>query len=157
MIREISALCHFSRGLVKQAGWTPENSQHACRSVHCTAQLDPDNASILVCGGGGVALEVTRKLKDMGSWVWMLQRSENRRFGSCQLLTIFTRSWRDIQELCKRCLSVSAAGAFPLPLGQSLHRRVREMKRESGSCDSKAMHCSMQGRDRGHDGNCGEG
>jgi shikimate 5-dehydrogenase len=43
------------------------------------ADLDPDNASILVCGGGGVALSVTRKLKDMGSWVWMLQRKEDRR------------------------------------------------------------------------------
>lgn len=43
------------------------------------SRLDPDNASILVCGGGGVALEVTRKLKDMGSWVWMLQRGESRR------------------------------------------------------------------------------
>jgi shikimate 5-dehydrogenase len=43
------------------------------------ADVDPDNASILVCGGGGVALSVTRKLKDMGSWVWMLQRKEDRR------------------------------------------------------------------------------
>lgn len=42
-------------------------------------ELDPDNASILVCGGGGVALEVTRKLKNWGSWVWMLQRTEERR------------------------------------------------------------------------------
>lgn len=41
--------------------------------------LDPDNASILVAGGGGVALSVTRRLKDMGSWVWMLQRSDSRR------------------------------------------------------------------------------
>lgn len=54
-------------------------------TVHDRAQLvraealDPDNASILVAGGGGVALSVTRRLKDMGSWVWMLQRSDSRR------------------------------------------------------------------------------
>ncbi|KAG2495215.1 hypothetical protein HYH03_006821 [Edaphochlamys debaryana] len=41
--------------------------------------LDPDNASILVCGGGGVALHVTRKLKNMGSWVWMMQRTDVRK------------------------------------------------------------------------------
>ena len=41
--------------------------------------IDPDNASILVCGGGGVALHVTRKLKNMGSWVWQLQRTDVRR------------------------------------------------------------------------------
>ena len=43
------------------------------------AALDPDNASILVAGGGGVALEITRRLKDMGAWVWQLQRSDSRR------------------------------------------------------------------------------
>jgi hypothetical protein len=41
--------------------------------------LDPDNASILVAGGGGVALHVTRRLKNMGSWVWQLQRTDVRR------------------------------------------------------------------------------
>lgn len=44
------------------------------------AEMSPDNASILVCGGGGIALDVTRKLKDMGAWVWMLQRSDSRRY-----------------------------------------------------------------------------
>ena len=41
--------------------------------------LDPDNSSIMVCGGAGVAMHATRTLKDMGAWVWMLQRTENNR------------------------------------------------------------------------------
>ncbi|DBB17938.1 hypothetical protein WJX82_008706 [Trebouxia sp. C0006] len=49
------------------------------RNVSIKAEMSPDNASILVCGGGGIALDVTRKLKDMGAWVWMLQRSDSRR------------------------------------------------------------------------------
>jgi pyruvate/2-oxoglutarate dehydrogenase complex dihydrolipoamide dehydrogenase (E3) component len=47
-------------------------------AVSPRAELDngPDNANILVCGGGGVAMECTKLLKDMGSWVWMLQRTD---------------------------------------------------------------------------------
>ena len=56
-------------------------SRRARRGAACAARaaLDPDNASILVAGGGGVALEITRRLKDMGAWVWQLQRSDSRR------------------------------------------------------------------------------
>jgi hypothetical protein len=57
-----------------KAWWVVSRS----RAIRAEA-LDPDNASILVAGGGGVALLVTRKLKDMGSWVWVLQRSDSRR------------------------------------------------------------------------------
>lgn len=49
-------------------------------AVSPRSELDngPDNANILVCGGGGVGMECTKLLKDMGSWVWMLQRTEVR-------------------------------------------------------------------------------
>ena len=48
--------------------------------------MDLDNASVLVAGGGGVGLDVTRKLQDHGSWVWQLQRTDVRRcaMGECR-------------------------------------------------------------------------
>jgi len=58
----------------------PHLSCSRSRNMSIKAEMSPDNASILVCGGGGIALDVTRKLKDMGAWVWMLQRSDSRRY-----------------------------------------------------------------------------
>lgn len=76
------ASCHTHRawGSVHKVSISPRaRCVHRSRNTKIKAEMSPDNASILVCGGGGIALDVTRKLKDMGAWVWMLQRSDSRR------------------------------------------------------------------------------
>eukprot|EP00887_Chlorella_sp_A99_P001674 scaffold8.g1674.t1 len=83
--------CFSASSLTARAGARPAQRSAAGRraaaptrrgaSLVVRADLDPDNASFLVCGGGGVALEITRQLKDMGSWVWQLQRTDVRRRG----------------------------------------------------------------------------
>ena len=64
----------------REAGVAPVRSRGDVRARASDKYVfDPDNSSILVAGGGGVGILVTRMLKDMGSWVWMLQRTDNRR------------------------------------------------------------------------------
>lgn len=58
---------------VSLIGFLPGSSAQICR-----ASLNPDNANILIAGGGGIALLCAKRLRDMGSWVYMLQRSSVR-------------------------------------------------------------------------------
>eukprot|EP00201_Polytomella_parva_P021298 CAMPEP_0175045796 /NCGR_PEP_ID=MMETSP0052_2-20121109/4650_1 /TAXON_ID=51329 ORGANISM="Polytomella parva, Strain SAG 63-3" /NCGR_SAMPLE_ID=MMETSP0052_2 /ASSEMBLY_ACC=CAM_ASM_000194 /LENGTH=263 /DNA_ID=CAMNT_0016309423 /DNA_START=72 /DNA_END=863 /DNA_ORIENTATION=+ len=53
--------------------------------------LNPDNASILVCGGGGIAFQVAKKLKDRGSWVWLMQRNDSRKKDIEKMNAIFVK------------------------------------------------------------------
>ena len=41
--------------------------------------LEPDNISVLVCGGNGVAMDVFRQLTAAGTWATVLQRKETNR------------------------------------------------------------------------------
>jgi hypothetical protein len=77
-----------------------------CRArVIAAADIDPDNASILVCGGGGVALHVTKKLKDMGSWVWMMQVGRKPcAAGLLHSLIVGHRPVGDAADACYRVL-----------------------------------------------------
>ena len=71
------------------------------RTAIAATALDPDNASVLVAGGAGIALDVTRTLKDMGAWVWMLQRSDSRR---CPVVHSCC-SWDRKQHAAPCCMS----------------------------------------------------
>ncbi|BDA48088.1 Uncharacterized protein At2g34460, chloroplastic at C-terminar half [Coccomyxa sp. Obi] len=77
----------------RSAACRPQRHNLSARRSHMVRAeaMDPDNASILVAGGGGVALSVTRRLKDMGSWVWMLQRSDSRRQEIEKMMAIVVR------------------------------------------------------------------
>ena len=54
--------------------------QRRRESVRARAgDLEPDNISVLVCGGNGVAMDVFRQLTEKGTWATVLQRHETNR------------------------------------------------------------------------------
>lgn len=68
-----------------------------------------DNASILVAGGGGCALQVTKRLKDAGSWVWQLQRTDVRRCALDALFLCMPTLPRSLQA-CLPCCAALVCG-----------------------------------------------
>ena len=85
MSRIPSKACLKRMTVKQQSGYVSTNtclaSSQVCCACRCAtrATIDKDNASVLVCGGGGVALLTAKKLRDLGAWVWMLQRTQNRK------------------------------------------------------------------------------
>mmetsp|Transcript_11964 Transcript_11964/g.30548 ORF Transcript_11964/g.30548 Transcript_11964/m.30548 type:complete len:316 (+) Transcript_11964:24-971(+) len=102
----------------------------ASAPVKCRAsKFYPDNSSILVVGGGGVAIKVTRKLKDMGAWVWMMQRTDSRRQEIENMMAIVVNGDATNKEDVKRVFDeiddldavVTTVGGTPAnPLSDSL-------------------------------------
>ena len=55
-------------------------SSHARKvAIEVKSDLEPDNISVLVVGGSGVAMDVFRQLTAAGTWVTVLQRHEDNR------------------------------------------------------------------------------
>ena len=79
-----------------------------------TRALDPDNASVLICGGAGVGMHTTRKLKDMGAWVYMMQRSDKLRSEIEQMMAV-----------CVKGDALDVESVAKVMKGALLHRHVQ--------------------------------
>lgn len=74
--------------------------------------LDPDNASILICGGAGVGMHSTKKLKDMGAWVYMMQRSDKLRSEIEEMMAVCVKGDAlDVESVGKVMSGVSSSNA----------------------------------------------
>ena len=93
----------------------PRSAVAEMQATSTSYELDPDNASILVCGGGGVALSVTRKLKDMGSWVWMMQRTDVRKAEIEKMMAFVPRGDALNKDDVQKVMDGEAAGAAHNP------------------------------------------
>lgn len=97
--------------------------------------LDPDNASVLICGGAGVGMHTTRKLKDMGAWVYMMQRSDKLRSEIEQMMAVCVKGdaldTESVAKVMQGALLFCpgkglAQEAFPLtPLGLRLMNQLQ--------------------------------